>query len=388
MRVAFFFFALYASVGLTLGYLPPYFRSLGFSGKEIGAVASLQPLLMMVVPPVWGYFADRTRRPTWLLQWACLGAALAFSPLLFVTSFWGVALCLAVMGLFSTTLASLGDTVAVVEARRIGTDYARLRLWGSLGFVVATWGFGTWLTGAGRIEHVVPVAFGAMLLHATAARGLRPVGEEAAPIATPNLGDVGRLARDPALLLFFAAGMIHWAALAPYHLLFALHLGDLGASPSSVGAGFAIAVLAEVVVMWQFRRLLRRVPLAPALLVSFSSGLIRWLGTAWADSGTTVALLQVIHGINYGAFYVGSVAWLENEVPAPLRATGRALFASLVFGVGGVLGNALAGTLYDLGKGRLAFLGAAGLDLLPPLLFLLLLHQRKKRGAPEALPAP
>ena len=81
MRIALFYFVLFTSVGIILPYLPPYFRSLGFSGKEIALAVSLQPLLMIVVPPLWGYLADRTSRPVLLLRIATAGAALAFVPM-------------------------------------------------------------------------------------------------------------------------------------------------------------------------------------------------------------------------------------------------------------------------------------------------------------------
>lgn len=382
MRVALFYFALYASVGIMLPYLPPYFRSLGFSGKEIAAAASLQPLLMIVVPPVWGYLADRSRRPVTMLRIACTGAALAFVPMLFASRFVSVVACLAIFSLFSTTISSLADSVAVVEARRIGTDYARLRLWGSVGFVFASWSFGAWLSWGGSASDAVWAALIAMTGYAVASRFLRP--GESSPLAVPSLREVGGLLRDPGLVLFLLAGMIQWAALAPYHLLFAMYLRDLGASPVSIGGGFAFAVTAEVLVMWRFRSLLQRLPLAPVLLLAFCVGIVRWILTGFAPNGTTVAAIQVLHGLTYGGFYVGSIAWLERVVPARMRATGRALFASVVFGLGGILGNSLAGALYDVGGGKLAFFGAAALNVLAPLFFLAAMRRAPRDEAQVA----
>lgn len=368
MRISLFFFALYASVGITLGYLPPHYRALGFSGKEIGLAVSLQPLLMIVVPPVWGYLADRTGRPVRLLAIACTGACLAFVPMLWARSVAAVVATLAVYSLFATTLASLADSVAVVEARRLGTDYARLRLWGSIGFVVATWCFGWWLDAGGVADDAPIAALAAIAGHALVAWWLRPApGTRIGGAPVPR--DAIRLLRRPDLLLFFAAAMFHWASMAPYHMLFAIHLADLGAGGRLVGVGFALAVTTEVVVMWRFRDLIRRIPLEPLLQLTFLVGIVRWALTAATGNGTVVALVQGLHGLTYGAFYVASIVWMEREIPDRLRATGRALFASLVFGIGGVFGNGVAGALHDVGGGRLAFGAAAAIDLLPPLLF-------------------
>ncbi len=385
MRVALFYFVLYTSVGIILPYLPPYYRSLGFSGKEIALAVSLQPLLTIVVPPIWGYLADRTRRPVWLLHVATTGAALAFVPMLFADTVAAVVATLALFSVFSTPLGSLIDSVAVVEARRIGTDYARLRLWGSLGFVAASFCFGQWLAhGGGEAKDAVWWALTGIVGYAIVSRGVRPppveAGLEFAP--PPSLNEAAQLLRRPAVVLFLVAAMVHWSALAPYHMLFALHLDALGASATAVGAGFAAAVAAEVVVMWRFRDLAKRLPLEPILLLAFASGTLRWLLTAVLDSGLPIAAVQVLHGLTYGAFFIGSIVWLDREIPERLRATGRALFAASVFGLGGVLGNALAGTLFDLGGARLAFLAGSGLDLVP--IALILVATRLGRGATAA----
>jgi len=369
MRVALFYFVLYTSVGLILPYLPPYYRTLGFSGKEIALAVSVQPFLSILVPPLWGYLADRTRRPVWLLGLATLGAAIAFVPMLWARSVGAVVAVLALFSIFSTPLGSLIDSIAVVEARRIGTDYARLRLWGSLGFVAASWSFGQWLAHGGAAGDAVAWILAAVIGYALVARTLAPV-PVAGHLEPPSVAEAGTLLRRPAMLLFLAANLLHWAALAPYHMLFALHLEGLGASPASVGAGFTAAVAAEVLVMWRFRDLARRLPLGVILGLAYGSGVVRWLLTGTLASGTAIAALQLLHGLTYGAFFVGSMLWLEREVPERLRATGRALFTAVSIGIGGVGGNVLAGALFDVGGGGLAFRAAALLDLLPPLLLL------------------
>lgn len=367
MRIAIFYFALFGMVGILLPYLPPYLRALGFDGKEIAAVGSLSPLLMIAVPPIWGFLADRTRSPVPALRIAALGSLVSFVPLIGVTAFPAVMGVMAVHGIFRAPLSSLADTAAVYEARRLGTDYARLRLWGSVGFVVTSFAFSAWLEAGGRAADVLPAA--ALFLAGLAAAAVALRRTPGAPPA-PRLADAGRLARRPAFLLFLLAGMLHWAAMGPYNVLFAIHFEDLGLSATWIGAGLAAATVAEVAVMALFRRLHGRFALTPILLVTFVASAGRWAATGLASSGAVLAGVQILHGLSFGAFFVASVAYLEAESGEGLLATGRGLFSSLVFGAGGVLGNLLAGALYDLGGADLSFLAAAGLDLVAPLLLL------------------
>jgi PPP family 3-phenylpropionic acid transporter len=368
-RIASFYFALFASVGITLPYLPPYWRSLGLDGKEIAFIGSIAPFLTIFVPPIWGWIADRSRRPALLLRVAAAGTALAFLPVLLVRAFPAIAAVMLVTALFSTTLSSLADSVAVPEARRLGTEYARLRLWGSVGFVVTTYAFGAWLDRGGRAYDAVVA--GAALLATTALAAHFVPDVAPAPGPPPSLADAGRLASRPALLAFLGAGLFHWAAASPFHLFFAVHLRDLGVSPTWTGAGLAAAVTAEVAMMWAFRRLAARVRLFPILALAFGVTAARWWLVSVLASGPAFAVVQILHGLTFGAFFVASIAHLERSVPEALRATGRALYASVVFGLGGVLGNVVAGTLYDLGGGRLAFYGGALVELGAPALLAL-----------------
>jgi MFS transporter, PPP family, 3-phenylpropionic acid transporter len=359
-----FYFLYFAGVGILVPYVPPYLRSLGLSGAEIGALMSIAPLLMVVVPPIWGYLADRSQRVTAMLKVAIFGAALAFAPLIGVTAVWAIAAVLVVHALFFTPITALADTVAIAEARRLGTEYARLRLWGSVGFIAASFTFALHLEAgapAGHAVIAVTALFGAAALVAMA---LRPVPIAARP---PSVRDALRLASDPRLLAFLLAGALHWASAAPYHILFAVHLEDLEVLPRYVGIGLTLAVAAEVAMMWAFSRLRRRIPLFGLLAIAFGATSVRWLLTAFATTGPALAAVQVLHGLTFGVFYVASIAHLERAVPGPLLGTGRALFSAIAIGLGGAGGNALAGALYDVGGGDLAFLAAACLSLAAPL---------------------
>lgn len=377
MRIRAYYFTLFVSVGLILPYLPPYYRSLGFDGSEIALLLSVHPLLGIAVPPLWGFLADRTRRPVQLLRIASIGTALAFVPLLLTQSYGLIAAALVCFGLCATPLGALADSIAVPEARRLGTDFARLRLWGSLGFAAASWSFGQWLGRGGAAFHVVPAIVATAALFAAVSFLLRPTTDVAAS-DRPSLADAMQLLRRPAVVLFLASGFLHWAAFAPYHMLFAVHMEGVGAGAGLVGVAFAAAVLAEVVAMWRFPQIARRVPLEGLLVACHLAGAVRWALTGTLESGAAIAALQLLHFFTFGVFFVASMRWLDREVPARLRATGRALFASLVTGIGAVAGNNLAGALFDAAGAAAVFRAAAFVSLCAPVLLVASMRARER----------
>ena len=363
LQIAVFFLIYYLAQGCLIPYLPPYYKSLGLSGSELSMLSSIAPFIMIFAPPVWGFLSDRSGRPVRTLQIAMAGSALLFLPLFAVHSGAGLAAVLACQALFATAITSLADTVTVAEALRLNTDYGRLRVAGSLGYVVGAYGFGAALAGGYGLNHVLWIGAIGLAFAAVSTLAL-PQSKPVTAHQAPSFREAAQLLHNGAFVAFLITGMLHWAALQSYYLLYALRIEELNVSPQFVGIGIAAGIATEVALMWSFRNLLQRLPLLPFLALSIVSSILRWSLTAWFSSGAAVAAMQALHGLTLGGFYVGSIAYLEQSIPPPLRATGRALLASISLGLGAVLGNLIAGRLLDYGGTSAGYYGAAGLDIL------------------------
>ena len=133
---------LFMSVGITLPFLPGYFAALGLSGTQVGLALAIGPALAMIMPPLWGQLADRSGRGGTILVVLCLGGALGFGLLSLADGLWGVLAGLAAFHLFGSSMSSQLDALALHHAQATGRSYVSLRMWGSIGFVVSTLGFG------------------------------------------------------------------------------------------------------------------------------------------------------------------------------------------------------------------------------------------------------
>lgn len=363
---AFYFFHLLAT-GALVPYLPAFLRALGASGTEIALVVGCTPLLHMATPFVWGWLADRTRRPDRLLLIATLGAALAALPLAGARGPGALVAANLVLQLFFTALPGLTDSLALQRVRQTGDDYGRIRAWGSTGFIVSALALGQALDrlpargGAPAVVWLLPPLLSVLfaLAFATAlplrARGAGP---------RPTLRDVRQLLQRPSYLFLLAVGALHWGATAPFHTFFAVLVRDLGLPAAVLGQSFALSVLSEVLVFWYARRLLSRWPLERILLIACAGSALRWLLTAVARHPGGLIATQALHGLTFGAFWTAAVAWLGACVPPTLRATGQTLFTGSVFGLGYLVGLLGAGRLYDhFGRVQPAFQVSTGVAL-------------------------
>lgn len=346
MRIALFYFFFIGITGLLLPNFPKYLNALGFSNTQIAAVNSIGPWLLMFVPLLWGFVADKLGKPVLLLKIACVCIVLALIPLSYATTFAGVMSVWLVYSFFASPIIPLADSVAIVEARRMGTDFARLRLWGSIGFIAAMFAFKHFQNSRADLLRVPLVALVLAVLAAICAQVVTQ-HESGLTHPRPSFRDARSLAHDPALMWFFIAGMVHQASLSPYYLYYPLSLDARGFAPGVAEWSLGTGVVAEILMFQFVRGLLARRPLFPLIGFSLLIGSARWYLIPIVDNSVAMAALQTTHALTFALCYAGSISYLEQSVDAPLRATGRALYSAISQGMGSLIGHWLAGYLSD-----------------------------------------
>lgn len=363
-RLRLLYFLYYGSVGAYLPYFAPYLRGLGFSGAEIGTVQMLPPLLAAPVALAWATAADRLG-PSRTLRLATAWTLLAVALLPFARTAPAVGAVLLLQGLGDRAVVPLVDSVSMELVRHEPRlSYARIRLFGSLGYVVVSLSLGLLLALRGErpADAAVPLAVVACVAgYVLAARRLPspPI-----PGERPRLAEAMGLLRDRRLLTLLLAAAIHWSATAPFHVLLGVHARDLSFPSWVTGAANSIGVGAEILALLAFPRLEARLSARALFALSFGATALRWLLCWQVRSALPLVLVQVLHALTFGVFWGASIHTLSERVPPRLRATGQALFSVVVFGAGNAAGFQLSGLGYDLYRSVAPLFGwAAAVEL-------------------------
>lgn len=365
-----YYLLFYASIGITLPFLPQYLRSLGLNGTEVGLLLAVAPALSLIAPPLWGQLTDRSSHPGRILLIVTAATSAAFLLMLRLHSFGAVLTVLVLQACFSSAISTLIDSLTLRHIARAGGTYARIRLFGSIGFAVASLTFG-------RLIDVIDsrVLWAAFALTAGAATwaalGLTRVTLHALAGPKPSFASALGLAKTAEVRTFLIAVALHWIACGPYHSALSIHVTALKLPPQVVGDAATIGVLSEIAIMTTWSRWGHRIAPRHLLFISFAASAIRWAGVALTSNGTVLTLLGLFHGLTFGIFFLSSVAFMAERAPDSLRATGQALFVASAFGVGGVVGYLGTGIGLELTQSSHAlFAIAAGLEVLPALLIL------------------
>lgn len=340
-------FCYFAAIGMFNPYAPLWFKDLGFSTLAIGSIASMQSWTRIVAPYGWGWLGDHSGQRVRLLRGAAGVALLAAAGLLFVRGYAAVSVCTvllflangAVVPLSEATLARHVSTEGGVDAKR----YGRVRVWGSVGFIVTVIAAGAALEAFGiTLFPVLVVAMFAALL--AALLWLPAVREDVSGAALAP--SVLAVLRRPEVAWFFASVFFTVLAHTSLYAFLSLYLDGLGYPKSAVGALWAASVVVEIVFFWFQGRFFDR--LLPQRWLQWAAGVavLRFVLTAaFGASAAVLVVAQMLHAVTFAAQHAACISLINRHFPGPLRGRGQALYSVLGYGVSGVIGGLGGGWL-------------------------------------------
>jgi PPP family 3-phenylpropionic acid transporter len=268
---------------------------------------------------------------------------------------------MAVIAFFWSAALPLVETLTFDHLREERGRYSSIRLWGSIGFIVAVLGTGAVLDMA-PLSGVLWVCWGILVGILVLAAVLPEACAATHPHDSPPVGDIIRQPRVRALL---AACFAMSAAHGALYVFYSIHLADNGYSKAEVGGLWSLGVLAEIVVFMLMARLSLRYSLRTLLLASFAAAVVRFLLIGWGVESLLVMILaQLMHGLTFGAYHASAIAAINLWFPGRAQGRGQALYSSISFGAGGLLGGLISGWTWEgIGAGwtySLASLFAVG----------------------------
>lgn len=333
-------------MGLLQPYWPTHLVALGYPAAAIGALLGLINGTRLFAPLAIAGVGDRTvdRRPLVLM----MAAASAGAGLLLATAVspWFMALGIAAFGACFYGFMAVYDAHTVDWLAEHGARYGRLRLWGSLGFVVVSVATGRLMERFG--DPVVPVILGViLLLTALVVWGVPATPDRVVDPSRVSLSLAKTLA-EPRLQRFLWVCFLQLAGFGGYYGFYTLYLGAFGYGTSTIGWFWALAVIAEVGLFLVVPQLLARASLVRLLRVSLALTVLRWLMVAaWPDWPWVQAAAQVLHLAGFALFHSVTVLMCPRLLPPGSGTRAQALISSIGWGAGGIAGSLISGALWS-----------------------------------------
>lgn len=334
--------AYFLSIGLFNPYAPLWYKELGLPVFALGLLASVQSWTRLFAPYAWGVLADRSGRRVELIRLASLGCLLAALGFLLPGSLAGLMAASFLMFSFNAAIVPLTETVvaAHLSSQAGGMDarrYGRVRVWGSIGFLLAVLAGGWWFERFG-MRHFVGCLLAALGLLVLAAwrMPVQPLAAHELEKAPP----VRDVLRRPAVRWFFAGVFLTVLAHSALYAFFSLYLDSLGYAKPVVGGLWGVSVVVEIAWFWLQGRLLERGSLHHWLVAAALISSARFaLTAAFGAQLWVLVLAQCSHALTFAAQHTACIALVSRYFPGRLRGRGQALYSVLGYGISGVLGG-------------------------------------------------
>jgi PPP family 3-phenylpropionic acid transporter len=340
-RLATFYAALFLLVGIQLPFFPLWLKAKGLDAQAIGIVLALPMLVRLFAVPTASWIVEKDGALRGTLIASATAATVGYLLVGFAGSFIAIALLYALATAAAAPIHPLAETYALKGLGERGRAYGPVRLWGSVAFIGGTLfaGFAVdILAGHDLIWLIVAAA----AVCAGSAVMLEPVG---APPAAAVQVSRWQLLREPAFLAVIIGASLIQSSHAVYYGFGALAWLQAGLDGKMIAALWAVGTIPEIVLFAVQGRL--PVALTPLRLIMIggAAAALRWVAMASSPPLAVLPLLQILHGLSFGATHIGALAYISRAVPANRAASAQGYF-SIVLGLTMAGMTSLSGWLF------------------------------------------
>lgn len=370
------YFWYFAILGLIVPFLPVFLDAKSFSSIEIGEILAIITATKIIGPTFWAFAADKSGKQLTIIRSGALLALLSFALLFWLNSYWPIVFCLAVFSLFWTAILPQLEVLTLNSIRRSTKIYARIRLWGSIGFIFLA------VVAGDLIERYSADAFtylGVGVLAGLFLSSMKLTPVRAANSAVKSTGKMSDKIFTRSFLFFFLAGLMLQMSFGPYYGFFALYLRELNYPGFAVGVFITISVVAEILIFIYASIFFKHFSLKALLAFSILLTALRWFITGhFADVFWVLMLVQCIHALSFGLYHSVSIQFIHRHFNADQQNRGQAIYIGGVYGLGGAIGAYIAGIIWQGGQGSELAYNLAALAAFIGFVFVYFMPQQKR----------
>lgn len=338
-----FYFFFFAAAAALLPFLVLYYDDLGLSGRRIGFLAGIPPLVSLAGAPLWGAVADVSRRHKTILSITIIGAITLALLLSQVTTFSLLVPVVIFYALSTSPIIPLTDNAVMTLLAGREDRYGRQRIWGAVG----------WGLAAPLIGHLIEIRglhwafWGYAVIMLLGLLVVQKIPFHQANTQVPFWRGTRILLFNRSWVLFLFLVFAGGAGQAVIHNFLFLYMNDLGASETMMGFALTIATISELPMFFFANLFLARWSARGLLVFGTMMYVLRALALSYVNVPWMVLVTQLFHGLTFSAMWVAGVSYAHEIAPPGLGATAQGLLSSVFMGIASAVGAFLGGVLYQ-----------------------------------------
>ena len=340
------YFILYAALAGYYPFLTVYLIERGLSYTEIGIAYAITSLVSVIAQPIWGYITDKYSNKNSILVITMLFSSLIINAFVFIKGFPAAIGGMVILIIFQSPIGSILDAYAyeIIEEHR-GIQFGRIRLMGSVGYAIFSLLIGI-LIRETNINSSFYVYFITLLTGAFVIKGIKFKGKS--QNKKINVKDITKVLKDKKFGIFLISICVMSIALGANGSYIAILIEKTGGNVSNLGFLWFILAISELPAFFYGGKLLKKYGELNVFIFTILVYMLRFFLNGICINYKQVMFVQLLQGISFPLYLMASLQYLNKIVPAKMRTSSITLYAAFGGGLGGFIGNIMAGKLLDI----------------------------------------
>lgn len=342
--------------GLLLPFWGIYLDAIGLTGSQIGISSALLLASNIIAPFCWDKLATRGHRPIDVIKLGLLLAFLCSLVLFDIDGFLATSIFIFVLSFCWQGISPLIESLTLSHLGQSSAHYGKIRLWGSVGFVVAVTGLG--YTFEAISIKTLPFILTCFVLFMLFSSLLVPEQSQTRK-KSPSVALLPALKESGCIGMFIAVFLAQ-VSQGAYIGFFSLTMQQHGVGLNIIGYLWSVAVVAEVVMFVVVHRLITKLGADKLLALSLVITAIRWLVVAFfVELIPLMFIAQLLHAFTYSATHSSIIELIRQQFSEQSQGKGIIIYCTICLGGGTALGTILCGYLWQFGSMTIFTLSAS-----------------------------
>ena len=343
-RLSRFYFFYYFFVGLFVPYWGLYLQSKSFTAFQIGILLSLFQISRIFAPNFWGWLADHTNKRARWIRLASFIGCLGYVGIFWADSFFLIFLVMMSMSIFTSSTIPLAESLTLSHLASTNGSYSNIRLWGSVGFIIASFFLGILID-----IYSVTILVWALLFTQLIILFLSfSIPDKKFELIGDTKRSIFKILKKPEVISLLIGCALMVSSHGLLYNFYSIFLKEQGYSSSLIGILWSIGVIFEIFIFILMPKILSKFNLKEVLLISLFLAVIRFfLIGNYVDILWILILAQMLHAATFGSFHVASVELVSVHFNREHHSRGQSIYNSITYGLGGTIGGLGGGLMID-----------------------------------------
>ncbi len=338
-----YFFTYFFAVGTLLPWIPIYLSEIALlSNDKIGLILSIISLVSIIFQPIWGIVNDKLHLDKQIVYLGIIMVNIFVVLIFLSTNFYIIALFTFLFGLFSCGIGPIQDSLTVIYTKKYCFKYGDVRIWGSIGYAVATVISGYFIKNYGY-DSILMLASLFFLVSFFAFIRIKQVKN---PLINKNIKqqiNLFKVLKNKVFIIFLIFASLSIGVLSAMGNFTALRLMELGGSTTQIGFITALTVFMEIITMLYVIKVNTRISEYKLLIISILIQIPFLLVYIYSSNLYLLVYILLLRGISSGMFITVMVNFISSLLPNDQTLSGLILYSAISLNLTGYLTNTISG---------------------------------------------